>query len=1026
MRFYVYVLEAWNLPAENTCVKLQLGRFRSKTRVFQRSANPAWNEEFVFRVHDMEEELVVSVYYHGEGGGGDGSGVFGGSGELLGRVRVPVWSVMAEENHTLPPTWFSLESPRAGKFSNSDCGKILLTLSLHGRGHDNPSTHDLHSSFGEGVAKALEDQRDASPKKGRKKARDGKRLVKSLANHIEKIFTKHDESEKSDDHSEVSSSVTTPPTEYEDCSEEVSSNFSLVEALEMMQGRHAEQDVPENLAGGVLVDQTYMASSNELNLLLFSPNSEFRKNLAELQGITGMQEGPWMWKSGDRDESQLTRNVTYTKAASKLVKATKATEEQTYVLANGKAYAVTVTVSTPDVPYGNTFKIELLYKITPGPDLSSGAESCRLVVSWGIHFLQHTMMRGMIESGAKQGLKESFDHFADLLAQNFKVVELAGLAVKKDQVLAALNSERQSDWELASKYFFNPTVFSTVLMFLYVLGHIILSPPDKIHGLEVRGLDLPDSVGELVTCGILVLQLERVYYMVRHFVQARLKRVSDHGVKAQGEGWVLTVALIEGSDLASLDAVGLSDPYVVFTCNGKTRTSSVKLQTNNPQWNEILEFDAMEEPPAVLDVEVFDFDGPFDQATSLGHAEINFLKHTSTELADMWLPLDGKLAQASQSKLHLRVFLDNKNGVETIKEYLTKMEKEVGRKFSLRSPHKNSTFQKIFELPPEEFLISDFSCSLRRRLHLQGRLYLSARIVGFYANLFGHKTKFYFLWDDIEDIQEQPPSLASVGSPTLVVILKKGRGFDARHGAKSQDDEGRLKFYFQSFVSFRVASRTIMALWKTRTMSPELRAQIAEEEQDVEEMPVAVPDAGALPDSDDLELSKIVSSELPVSMEALMTMFDGGELEYRVMGKSGCLNLVTTAWEPVKPDLLERRLCYKFSRHVSIFGGEVTCTQRKHSTTSPEGCIVNEVMALHNIPFSDHYRVHFRYRIERCALAQNACRCEVYGGIRWLKSAKLQQPITRNIMERLTQRVKEMLQLAEREIVLPSQHGLPR
>lgn len=97
-------------------------------------------------------------------------------------------------------------------------------------------------------------------------------------------------------------------------------------------------------------------------------------------------------------------------------------------------------------------------------------------------------------------------------------------------------------------------------------------------------------------------------------------------------------------------------------------------------YTEILEFDAAEEPPSVLDVEVFDFEGPFDQAASLGHAEINFLKHTSTELADIWVLLEGKLAQSSQSKLHLRIFLDNNNGVETIKEYLTKMEKEVGKK----------------------------------------------------------------------------------------------------------------------------------------------------------------------------------------------------------------------------------------------------------------------------------------------------------------------------------------------------------
>lgn len=111
---------------------------------------------------------------------------------------------------------------------------------------------------------------------------------------------------------------------------------------------------------------------------------------------------------------------------------------------------------------------------------------------------------------------------------------------------------------------------------------------------------------------------------------------------------------------------------------------------------EILEFDASDEPPSVLDVEVFDFDGPFDQDSSLGHAEINFLKHTSTELADMWVPLQGKLAQACQSKLHLRIFLDNNNGVETIRDYLSKMEKEVGKKVYIYIYTHISQFPRIF------------------------------------------------------------------------------------------------------------------------------------------------------------------------------------------------------------------------------------------------------------------------------------------------------------------------------------------
>ena len=57
---------------------------------------------------------------------------------------------------------------------------------------------------------------------------------------------------------------------------------------------------------------------------------------------------------------------------------------------------------------------------------------------------------------------------------------------------------------------------------------------------------------------------------------------TDHGIKTQGDGWFLTVALIEGSNLASVDSSGLSDPYVVFTCNGKTITSSIKFQKSNP------------------------------------------------------------------------------------------------------------------------------------------------------------------------------------------------------------------------------------------------------------------------------------------------------------------------------------------------------------------------------------------------------------------------------------------------------------
>jgi len=40
-----------------------------------------------------------------------------------------------------------------------------------------------------------------------------------------------------------------------------------------------------------------------------------------------------------------------------------------------------------------------------------------------------------------------------------------------------------------------------------------------------------------------------------------------------------------------------------------------------------------------------------------------------------------------------------------------------------------------------------------------------------------------------------------------MIILHKGRGAEAKHGAKTVDWDGRLKFHFQSFVYFNGAYR---------------------------------------------------------------------------------------------------------------------------------------------------------------------------------------------------------------------------
>lgn len=76
--------------------------------------------------------------------------------------------------------------------------------------------------------------------------------------------------------------------------------------------------------------------------------------------------------------------------------------------------------------------------------------------------------------------------------------------------------------------------------------------------------------------------------LFHHFIIINLG--SDHGVKAQGDGWLLTVALLEGNNLATVVSNGFSDVYVVFSCNGRTKTSSIKFQKSDPLWNGMFQF----------------------------------------------------------------------------------------------------------------------------------------------------------------------------------------------------------------------------------------------------------------------------------------------------------------------------------------------------------------------------------------------------------------------------------------------------
>ncbi|XP_029129807.1 C2 and GRAM domain-containing protein At1g03370 [Cajanus cajan] len=1021
MKLVVRVIEAKDLAITDSnglsdlYVRIQLGKQKFKTKVVK-SLTPLWDEQFTFWVDDLKDSLVVSVM--------DEDKFF--NHDYVGRVKVPISLVFDEEIKSLGTAWYSMKTKNK-KAPNKECGEIHLSIYIS---QNNPSLEsndigdqllpprcpDAISPSPSRSFNSLSNSSSLREETASTSSREDKSCTqKSLAGRIAQIFNKSsaDLSSISPSRSIDSDQSETTKAEVGEIKieEEQSSNETFEEALKKLQSADQGSEIPNDLSGGVLIDQLYIIAPEDLNVLLFSSDSNFPKSLSDVQGTTELQIGPWKLENGGET---LKRSLTYTKAPTKLIKAVKGYEDQTYLKADGKNFAVLATVSTPDVMYGSTFRVEILYVITPGPELPSGEQCSRLVISWRMNFVQSTMMKGMIENGARQGMKESFDQYAILLCQTVKPVETKDLGSSKEQALATLQPEPQSDLKLAVQYFANFTVFSTFLMVLYVLVHIWLAEPGKVQGLEFVGLDLPDSIGEFVVCAVLVLQGERVLGLISRFLQARARKGSDHGIKAQGDGWLLTVALIEGSNLSNVDYSGLCDPYVVFTCNGKTRTSSIKFKKSEPLWNEIFEFDAMDDPPSVLDVEVFDFDGPFDEAASLGHAEINFLKTNISDLADIWVSLEGKLAMACQSKLHLRIFLDNTRGGNVVKDYISKMEKEVGKKINMRSPQTNSAFQKLFGLPPEEFLINDFTCHLKRKMPLQGRLFVSARIIGFHANLFGHKTKFFLLWEDIEDIQIIPPTFSSMGSPIIVITLWPGRGVDARHGAKTQDEEGRLKFRFQSFVSFNVANRTIMALWKARSLSPEQKVQLVEEDSETKSL--RREESGSFIGLGEVNMSEVHSCALSVPASFFMELFSGGELDRMFMEKSGCVNYSYTPWVSEKSDVHERAIYYKFEKRISRYRVEVTSTQQR-SSLDGKGWKLEEVMNFHGVPLGDYFNLHTRYQVEDLPQKTKNCKVHVFFGIEWLKSTKHHKRITKNIVKNLQERLKLIFSLVEKEFL---------
>lgn len=85
---------------------------------------------------------------------------------------------------------------------------------------------------------------------------------------------------------------------------------------------------------------------------------------------------------------------------------------QDYSISGHGGYVVNITKSTPDAPYGGTFRTRVQVCVFPG--LEDPVGTARVRVSYEPDFLQTTSLRGVIEKGMAQGMKETYQLFQDV------------------------------------------------------------------------------------------------------------------------------------------------------------------------------------------------------------------------------------------------------------------------------------------------------------------------------------------------------------------------------------------------------------------------------------------------------------------------------------------------------------------------------------------------------------------------------------------------------------------------------------
>lgn len=115
--------------------------------------------------------------------------------------------------------------------------------------------------------------------------------------------------------------------------------------------------------------------------------------------------------------------------------------------------------------------------------------------------------------------------------------------------------------------------------------------------------------------------------------------------------------------------------------------------------------------------------------------------------------------------------------------------------FAYANNKRNLEFHKQFRsLPPNDFLIDDFSCALSKEILLQGRMYVSEHHICFSSNIFGWVNTLIIGFDEVVGFEKK----------STAVIFPNGIVIQTLHNRHS----------FASFISRDSVYELLMSIWK--------------------------------------------------------------------------------------------------------------------------------------------------------------------------------------------------------------------